>query len=123
MPFLILSISLLLTGCRHKIRIESNPPGATVYLRKKNLGTTPIEQSFWWWPGRSIPLRARLPLYRTMYIKGGTSMHLYTPVTDIFNFRLAQLFGTEIRYTHTFLLVRSHGSVGTWTPEDAKKSR
>lgn len=66
---LILSIMLLaLTGCmRRRMTINSNPPGAMVYIDDYEIGTTPVSTNFTYYGTRNI--RLEMDRYKTLNVK------------------------------------------------------
>ena len=110
-------------GCKHRVKLESIPSGATVYYNGKELGSTPLEKTFTWWPTKNLKLQAKLPNYLPMTIDVSETMGLYQPITDIIFFRHKRLWGVSPRSTHQYIMIRRHGPAGSWTAEDAKKMR
>ncbi|MFT4977998.1 MAG: hypothetical protein ACI8S6_003906 [Myxococcota bacterium] len=51
---MLLGLVVLLSGClsAHRVRIESNPPGAIVSIRGQELGPTPLELTTLYFPMR-----------------------------------------------------------------------
>ena len=141
----LLWLTLVLGGCisAHRVRIESDPPGAEVIIHGRSLGPTPVEVTMLWLPGRSWWLQdrstARLdaPGYRDGRIRMGRHTMgavfwdtLLFAIPDEFNGaapwkwrwgHLARLVGVDVRHTHKVELIRRHGRAGTWTPEDAER--
>lgn len=66
---LILTIMLLaLTGCmRRRMTINSNPPGAMVYIDDYEIGTTPVSTNFTYYGTRNI--RLEMDGYETLNVK------------------------------------------------------
>jgi hypothetical protein len=118
-----LLLALLALGCRHRITIESSPPGARVALGKKSLGTTPLEVAAWWWPRRRLPLSIQLPGYRKLEADAAMHLRMRHIAGDFVGLRWAVCLGLKPRSTQQFILVRQHGAAGTWTEEDAKRMR
>jgi hypothetical protein len=51
-------LALLLTGCvRRTMVINSDPPGALVYMNGKEIGRTPIERDFTWYGNYDVQVR------------------------------------------------------------------
>ena len=103
--------------------IESTPPGATVTINDQAAGVTPLKVNTTWWPFRKIPVSIDLPGYRPFKFHAGKAVRLYHIVADILSFRMFRLFGLKARNNHHIMLIRRHGRVGSWSPEDAKKMR
>ena len=56
LPWLI-GCALIATGCVHRrLTIRSNPPGATVYVDDREIGTTPVSTGFTYYGTRKIRL-------------------------------------------------------------------
>ena len=120
MFYLYIVILLQTFGCRHKVDIESTPYGADVYWKEENLGKTPMDYTFWWYPGRRIPLSIQYFGYRSSVIDVHRSISPLIVADDIVHFRLLRLLGIRTRNTHGAVLVPEHGPAGTWTPEEAQ---
>ena len=69
--FLLILASTHLAGCvRRTLRVESDPPGALVYLNQQEVGRTPLERDFTWYGTYDVqvraagyePLKARTPV-------------------------------------------------------------
>ena len=123
MQFFLLYFCLLFNGCRHRIQLESYPPGAKISMKNEELGVTPFEYTIWWWPYRSIPLQADLRGYEQFEIQAGKTMRLRSIGFELLGFRYLHLLGLRPRRSHTFVMIREHAEIGNWTPEDAKKQR
>ena len=108
-------------GCRHRVKLESIPSGATIYYNGKELGSTPLEKTFTWWPTKNITLKAKLPNYLPMTINVSKTMVLWLPLTDIVFFRQKRIWGVTPRTTLQYIMIRRHGPIGSWTAEEAKK--
>ena len=113
--FLLLSLS-----CRHTVSIESTPYGADVYWKETNIGQTPMEHTFWWYPGRRISVNIQYFGYRSSVLDVHRSISPLIIADDIVHFRLLRLLGQRNRNVHSAVLVPEHGPAGTWTPEDAQ---
>lgn len=113
-------ILLLNSSCRHTVEIESAPYGADVYWKDQNIGQTPMEYSFWWYPTRRIPLTVQYFGYRTSVLDVHRSISPLIIADDIIHFRLMRLIGLNTRNTHNAILIPEHGPSGTWTPDDAQ---
>ena len=116
-------ISFLATGCRHKVELTSLPSGAAIYHGKKELGFTPMVETFWWWPGRRIELTAKLPRYRNLTINASNSISSWKVTKDFIGVNYFNLVGYNIRGHHQYVLIRNHSPAGSWTAEDAQKLR
>ena len=120
MFYLYLVILLQSLSCRHKVTIESTPYGSDVYWKEESIGKTPMEYTFWWYPGRRIPITVEYFGYRTSVLDVHRSISPLIIADDIIHFRIRRLIGRQIRNMHNAVLVPEHGPAGTWTPEDAQ---
>ena len=115
--FYLYTVILLQTlACRHKIEIESAPYGADVYWKEESLGKTPMEYTFWWYPGRRIPITVQYFGYRTSILDVHRSISPLIIADDIIHVRVMRLLGLKPRNVHSAVLVPEHGPAGTWTP-------
>ena len=114
---------LMLSGCRHQIRIESTPPGAAITVNDKAVGVTPADITTIWWPMRKLPVSVSLPGYRKVNFNAGRAIRVYEIIADILSFRTLKLLGKSPRRTHQIIMIRRHGRVGSWTPDDARRMR
>lgn len=128
-PLLLL---LLLGGCRHRVRIESSPAGATVTYRKESLGPTPVEFVAVWFPLRALILPRPVVVDAAGYRQGQVYVNrnmFWQELTDGIlcvlppyqDTRCKEVFNKLPSTTHEALLIRDHGRSGTWTPEDAQR--
>ena len=132
---LALLLSLSLSGCAHKVKVTSEPPGAAVFFRGKKKGVTPVEFTTVWTPhvgngARRFRLRVSLPGHRTVVtsigsdvriwryllhpFRGGVARCLFPP----FEWREGACIGP--RSTRHMVLVPNHGPSGTWNVEDVQ---
>ncbi len=116
---LLCLLLLQFIACRHQIEVKTLPASATLYHKDKELGDTPVEITFWWFPFRPFPITAKLNGYRPMKFEAGNSLSSRLIMRDIFGLRIKRLLGIETRNIHTIQLIREHGPAGTWTPEEA----
>ena len=116
-------IGSLLSGCSRKFMIESTPSGASVYVGSKKIGETPLSHTAKWRPKKKIPLRIQLPGYRPITIDAGKDLGYLRFGSDLMHFRYGVLLGQKTTSTTHTLLIRKHGKVGTWRPQDAKRQR
>jgi hypothetical protein len=55
---MVLLIAFLLAGCvRRSMHIDSNPPGALVYLNDREVGRTPLQHDFVWYGTYDVQVR------------------------------------------------------------------
>lgn len=68
-PHLLLPVALaLLGGCvQRTMSIESNPPGALVYMNDQELGRTPLKRDFTWYG--TYDVQVRMEGYETLSTK------------------------------------------------------
>lgn len=119
MRLAMLMLGLALAGCAHRVRVESVPAGASVWLDDKLVGVTPMERTLVWNPLRrlrAVTATVSLDGYRTVPIDLSHRVTARRIWRDLFGRRLRR---TEPRFTHTVRLVDEHGPSGTWTREDA----
>lgn len=85
------------TGCvERRFRIESNPPGAYVYVNNKSYGTTPVDVPFLFYGDYEIELQKEG--YQTLKIKQPVKPPWYEyPVVDFFSENLVPLKITDQR--------------------------
>ena len=101
--FLFLLFSL---GCRYHLTINTIPLGGDVVMNSKNLGPAPIDTILWGLPFKKAYFSVKKEGYRT--VLSPTRLKHRT----LRQWRLPQ---NELSY----ILIKAHGPVGTWTPEDA----
>src|SRR4051812_46041190 len=57
-PLIGIIVFVALTGCvQRKLTIESNPPGALVWLNDQEVGRTPLTRDFTWYGNYDVQLR------------------------------------------------------------------
>jgi len=57
-PLAVLVLPLAAGGCVHRtLEVESNPPGALVYLNGEEVGRTPMRKEFLWYGTYDVQLR------------------------------------------------------------------
>lgn len=110
---------LLLGGCKHRVLVESDPPGATVRLDKKRAGITPVEFKVGWVPMffKQYNLRLQLPGYRTVESSLRDDVRLGAPVWRAVWHPGEALDRTPL-HQYRFILISDHGPAGTWTPDE-----
>lgn len=94
--FLLLSV----TGCvQRQLSIDSDPPGALVYLNGQEAGRTPLEKDFVWYGTYDVQLRQ--DGYETLKTRAAVIAPWWQwPPFDLF----AELFPLTDRHTHSFKL-------------------
>lgn len=115
----ILSLLFALSGCAHRMRIETVPSGASVSLNDLELGESPLEVNTLWIPFQPLTLKVDLPGYRTQYIDVGPRTKLRHIIGEFLSFRFKRLLGLSVRQKHQIILIRKHKQAGTWLPDDA----
>ena len=110
---------LQFTACRHQIEVKSLPSSAMISHKGTELGATPVEITFWWYPFRPFPLEVELSGYRTMEFNAGQALSTRLVMRDVLHLQWRKLIGIETRNVHTIQLIREHGPAGTWTSKDA----
>ena len=135
LSLVLLLMPLVLSGCLvHKVRVDSEPPGATVVYANKRKGVTPVEfvtvSAPHLRPSRGrTRLRVSLPGYRPVVsdLRHRTSLrqHLWRPFAGRPLACLIPPYGDirnggclSPRTVLTYVLIEEHGPAGTWGPED-----
>ncbi|MCB9763966.1 MAG: PEGA domain-containing protein [Alphaproteobacteria bacterium] len=128
MRFAPLLALVLASGCVvHRVRVESEPPGAVVKLDGKVKGVTPLEFNTVWTPpfSKKYEVRVTLPGYRPVAsVKPSwwqasplrRDVRLWRYALHLLRWRM--IVGVAPRTTLNYVLVPEHGPSGTWTPED-----
>ncbi len=96
-------------GCAHRVQVRSEPLGATVTYRGRDVGATPVELRARWWPWGSEIAQLEASGYRGMDID-------LRQWLGPFRWR-RRLLG-EPSLTHTAVMVQTHGLSGSWGPAD-----
>jgi hypothetical protein len=117
----------------HKVRVDSEPPGATVKLGNRVMGSTPIVFRVRAAPHlRPEPRRHRLtvqlPGYRPVTVNIGREVRWWRPLVRPLRyapwtclvppFAWADGACLPVRTERQFVMVKVHGPAGTWTPEE-----
>lgn len=113
-------LSLMLSGCAHRVMLDSDPPGATVKLEGKVVGVTPTELSVRWVPFQDNEVQVKLPHRRTVVLDLQKDVGLLRLSWEVVTFRWGKLSGKVPRTVHRAHFVRKHGPAGTWAPDEAK---
>ena len=82
----------------HRVHVTSDPPGATLHVGKKLVGSTPQDFKVWRVPFKPMRVRVQARGYRPAVV----------------NLRKARGAAVEV------LLIREHGDAGTWTSDDVQ---
>lgn len=115
MLFLMLSVA-----CAHRVRIESDPPGASIKVGQELVGVTPAEVTVKWVPFKRIPVKVDIPGRRSVVLDLSKDLSLLSLTWQGLTLQTGKLAGTTPRSTHRAQFVRHHGPIGTWTPDDVK---
>ena len=107
-------------GCAHRVRIESDPPGASIKVGQELLGVTPAEITVKWVPFKRIPVKVDIPGRRSVVLDLSKDLSLLSLTWQGVTLQTGKLAGTTPRSTHRAQFIRHHGPIGTWTPEDVK---
>lgn len=104
-----------LAGCVHRIEVRSNPPGAAVTWNGTSAGRAPAQLTVRPFQPHAVTLR--LTGYRTadVTLAHTGSMSFVSDALTLHWFRaigLVPYAQVEVR------LLREHGGIGTWEPED-----
>ena len=115
-----LLLFMFLVGCAHRVRIESDPPGASIKMGQELLGVTPAEITVKWVPFKRIPVKVDIPGRRSVVLDLSRDLSLMSLTWQGLTLQTGKLAGTTPRSTHRALFIHHHGPIGTWTPEDVK---
>jgi hypothetical protein len=118
--FRLLMLGVLLSGCAHRVLIESDPPGASIQVGRKTVGVTPAEVKVKWVPFKKIPVTVQLPGRRQVELDLSSDLGLMRLGWQSLTLQTGVLMGKVPRTTHRALFVQYHGPMGTWTSEDVK---
>lgn len=132
-------------GCfPHKVRVETEPPGAQVQVNRRTVGTTPLEFTVVTWPHLRADtgcdpkkrvrrrcrfhLRVSLPGYRTVETTIGQDArwwrHVLHPLRGgawdclIPPFQWKEGRCVSPHTQRSLVLTKDHGPSGTWAPEE-----
>jgi len=108
----------LLVGCAYRVEMTSTPLGAAVRLPDGSTLVTPATAEFKYRPFRRQTLLVSAPGYRAMTVRVRSNVVRSSRfVLDPFT-RPAAAFGDRPRGEVHFRMVRAHGPVGTWDPDE-----
>ena len=116
--FVLVVVGLI--GCAHRVRIESDPPGASIKVGHELIGVTPAEVTVKWVPFKRIPVKIDMPGRRSVVLDLSKDLSLLSLTWQGMTLQTGKLAGNTPRVTHRAQFVRHHGPIGTWTPEDVK---
>lgn len=117
----ILLLGALLSGCAHRVLIQSDPPGAAIWTGRRARGPAPQELTFLWFPFRPIRVRVTAPGYRPTVVNVGRYAGPGVFLRELLGLHFKRLAGLKPRAIVSVMLVREHGAVGTWTEDDVKR--
>ena len=115
-----LLLLMVLVGCAHRVRIESDPPGASIKVGQELLGVTPAEITVKWVPFKRIPVKVDIPGRRSVVLDLSKDLSLLSLTWQGVTLQTGKLAGTIPRSTHRAQFIHHHGPIGTWTAEDVK---
>lgn len=101
------------------VRIESAPIGAQVVEGDQVLGLTPIDLSRRWWPWHKLPIIVRERGFRSVSVDLSKTIGPWRLTGEVLTFRWRRLLGKVPRQIHRIELLKEHGKVGTWSPDEA----
>lgn len=107
-------------GCAHTVRIESDPPGASIKQGPVMVGVTPADVRVTWVPFKPIPVTLDAPGRRTMTLDLARDFSVWSFAWEGLTLQTGKLSGRVPRATHRAQFVRHHGPMGTWGPEDVR---
>ncbi len=123
-PFktLLLVAGLGLSGCQHKVWVESVPAGASLSINGERVGATPQELTVTWVPFKDLNLTAQSQGYRPLTVPLHDDLTLARVVRELLSLRWGKVRGQEVRSQHELLFIREHEESGTWTVDDARRN-
>ena len=118
----LLFLAMSLVSCKHKVRIDSVPAGASLAVNGEPVGATPDEIIVTWRPWAEIELVAHAQDYRPMRLDLSEDLSLWRLTKEVLTLRWGQVLGLRVRTEHELLFIREHGHSGTWSAEDARRN-
>ena len=116
----IVLAQVMLAGCAHTVRIESDPSGANIKHGRKLVGVTPADVTVKWVPFKPIPITLDAPGRRTLQLDLAQDVGMWRFSWEVLTLQTGKLSGRVPRATHRALFIRHHGPMGTWAPEDVR---
>ena len=116
-----LLLAAALAGCMHRVRVQSDPPGAMIRVGREVVGPAPQDVRFLWWPFRPLKVRVAAQGDRPVVIQVNQNVGPMRFLGELLTFRYKRLLGLTPRATVEVILVREHGASGTWLPEDIRR--
>jgi hypothetical protein len=111
-------VSLLLSGCMHKVELTSVPAGATITVGKHQLAPAQKVVRVGWFQRRDVTVS--LAGYRTLKFKLRPGVNFGDYFGELITIHWARMVGYTTHSTYEIRLVPEHGGAGTWSPEDAR---
>jgi hypothetical protein len=115
-----LLLSLCLSGCAHRVMLDSDPPGATIRIDGEMVGVTPTELKVRWVPFTDNKVQLHMPRRRIVTLDLHEDFGLGGFLWEVLTFQYGKLLGKTPRTHHRAHFVHKHGPAGTWTPQDVK---
>lgn len=109
---------ILASSCAHRITVVSEPVGADVVLRGRELGPTPVEVVLWTNPFVRPRATLSFPGYRRVRVDLSRNRRPLRRFRELLVLRWRRAFALVSVAEHEVLMVPNHGPAGTWTPED-----
>jgi hypothetical protein len=117
-PALLLAVSL--SGCAHRVMLDSDPRGASIKMNGELVGVTPTQVQVRWVPFKKQEVQLRVPKRRVVTIDLNDDFGVGRLGWELLTFQYGKLLGKTPRTHHRAHFVRKHGPVGTWTPDEVK---
>jgi hypothetical protein len=122
LPCGLLACGLLVSGCKHRVWVDSVPAGASLTVNGELMGSTPKEIEVVWSPLSELELTVQAQGYRPMNVDLSDDLSMGRIFAEILGLRWRRLTGRAVRTEHELIFIREHGSSGTWLPEDARRN-
>jgi hypothetical protein len=115
-----LLLSLCMSGCAHRVMLDSDPPGATIRIGDEMVGVTPTQLKVRWVPFTDNKVQLRMPKRRAVTLDLHEDFGPGGFLWEVLTFQYGKLLGKTPRTYHRAHFVHKHGPAGTWTPQDVK---
>ena len=116
----LLVFIVAISGCAHRVMLDSDPPGATIKMDGKMVGVTPTELKVRWIPFKRTRVLLKLPQRRAVTLDLHKDVGLMRIGWEVLSFQWGKLLGQKARTHHRTHFVKHHGPAGTWTPDDVR---